>query len=129
MWEDVPRDKFLLVLNGGDSKGYAYYFLPTSQVERVRSKTILSASLYAIPGGVIGCFPKETGIVVKDIHKTAVGRLERRYVNPNDNNRLEYLQMMPEEIMDDIYTKIVASRVISLDNKRAVLPSSRLSTE
>ena len=129
IWKSVPKDKFLLVLNGRDAQGYAYYFLPTSQVERVRSNSILSASLYVIPSGSIGCFLKETGIVVKDIRKTATGRLERRYVNPSEDDQLEFRQMMPGKIMDEIYNMIRASREISLDNKRAVLPSSYFSAE
>ncbi len=129
IWESVPKDKFLLVLNGRDEQGYAYYFLPTSQVERVRSNSIWSAALYVIPGGSIGCFPKETGIIVTDIHKTTAGRLERKFVNPSTDDRIEFREMMPEKIMDEIYVMIRASREISLDSKRAVLPSSFFSVD
>jgi len=122
LWDATPKDKFILILNGRDSDSWTYFYLPTSKVDKHRKNPVYSKSLYVISPGEVECFTKETSIIIRNVHQKKYDRFKRKFVNPTDTDRLRFLQMMPENIMDDIYQKIMASVEIPLLKKKKILP-------
>jgi hypothetical protein len=122
LWDVAPKDKYILILNGCDSDGWTYFYLPTSKVDKYRNNPIYSKSFYVIPAGTVNCFDKETSIITRNVHQKKYDRFKRKFVNPTDTDCLTFLQMMPEKVMDDIYQKIVASIEIPFLKKKKILP-------
>jgi hypothetical protein len=124
--QNNSKDKFLLVLSGRDESGQSHFYLPTSQVDKYMGNPLFSDSIFIFPENAISQFPKKTAIIIRDLHSKEYDYFERKFLSNNDEDCIKYCEMIPDQIMTDIYKKIVASRWISLEKKKRILPSAYL---
>ena len=120
--ESDTKPKYILVLNERDQSDSSHFYLPTSQVEKCRNISIYANSIYTFPRGAVGIFSRETAIIIPNVHTKTYQYFERKYLRPSTSDYLNYCEMMPDHIMDNIYKMIVASHRISFEIKRRILP-------
>jgi hypothetical protein len=122
LWDAAPKPKYILVLTGRDSEGWSYFYLPTSKVGKHQANLVFASSIHVIPAGTVQCFRQETAIVIRNVHRQHYDRFRRKFLNPTDTDCLDFLQMMPDHIMNDLYKMILASVEIPLLTKKKILP-------
>ena len=120
--ESDTKPKYILVLNGRDQSDSSHFYLPTSQVEKYRKISIYANLMYTFPRGAVEAFSRETAIIIPNVHTKTYQYFERKYLRPSTSDYLNYCEKMPDHIMSNIYKMIVASRKISLEKKRKILP-------
>ena len=120
--ERDTKPKYILVLNGCDQSDSSHFYLPTSQVEKYRKISIYANLMYTFPHGAVEAFSRETAIIIPNVQTKTYQYFERKYLRPSTSDYLNYCEKMPDHIMSNIYKMIVASRKISLEKKRKILP-------
>lgn len=120
--ERDTKPKYILVLNGRDQSDSSHFYLPTSQVEKYRKISIYANLMYTFPRGAVEAFSRETAIIIPTVHTKEHQYFERKYLSSSSLDCLSYCEMMPDHIMSNIYKMIVASREISLEKKKKILP-------
>lgn len=120
--ERDTKPKYILVLNGRDQSDSSHFYLPTSQIEKYRKISIYANSMFTFPRGAVEAFSRETAIIIPNVHTKTYQYFERKYLRPSTSDYLNYREMMPDHIMDNIYKMIVASREISFEKKKKILP-------
>jgi hypothetical protein len=123
--DSTTKNKFLLVLNGHHDSGKSYFYLPTSQVEKLKNNKLSTPRLYIFPSDCIHAFTKETGILIFPILHKAVAYFEAKCQGCGDGT-LTYCEPVPEQIMQEIDSAIIASKDISLSTKKIILPERYL---
>ena len=121
--DNTAKPKFILVLNPKDENEYSHFCLPTSKVLKIRSNPLRLARSYILPAGTVNCFPKETAIEVTSIRSKEYVWFEKKYISHTFGFKLEYIQRMPESIMDDIKELILTSPYLSPQQKLRIYPA------
>ena len=127
--ERDTKPKYILVLNGSDQSDLSHFYLPTSQVEKYTNISIYANSMYTFPRGAVEAFSRETVIIIPNVHTKTYQYFERKYLRPSTSDYLNYCEKMPDHIMNNIYKMIVASREISLEKKKKILPPKFLASD
>ncbi len=124
VFEDkTSKPKFILVLNPRDENEFCHYFLPTSNVLRIRTNPLRFDRSYIMPEGTVDCFPKETAIEIAPVRPREYAWFEEKYITHTFGGKLEYIQKMPEPIMDDIKELILTSPYLSPQLKLKIYPA------
>lgn len=121
--DNTSKPKFILVLNPKDEDKFCHYFLPTSNVLRIRTNPLRFDRSYIMPEGTVDCFPKETAIEIAPVRPREYTWFENTYISRTVGFRLEFKQKMPEPIMNDIKELILASPYLSPQRKLKIYPT------
>lgn len=120
--ENDMRDKYLLVMRGQSKEGKSYFYLPTSQVEKLRSNPIFHNEYYLFESGSIQQFKKETAINIRNLKEGLFQDFADRYVFRPPGRCLDFVASIENDHMAAICKLVHESPSLSLHYKQLALP-------